>query len=487
MSVSVNCFYPGKHQHQPTLAHEKTMQEDDEVSLTESNLSEDEKDEHVPRKVLSDEGDDHVSRLNNSMSVFMSSLAGLHSGDLSFCLQMDNAKPRDLPPSTPSPSVELGSDASSVVSSTRKNNGLSRWESTPTSNRKMQKGNKSGPITPVTQATRSRAMRPWRHPANNLSNSTGLSSNSDSTRKSDAPMARPQRVDSNRTLKSNAKLPQRADSIRSLKPELSIRDIRESAKPADSSHSGHASQMASRYDYSMDLRVLLECEEDNLDEAAANFRDEGDGDGTGGVFLKIPAMQSQHSLWGSASTMTASYRTMASSHYSSSHNSNYNASSSLESSKRSLFCKSEVERPLSPPRRTRSREGFHTGFSSTACEQPVRRPVRHPSDRSMLSGSATLVTPTAPGEAAVTVSDCLRLLPALSLHDSSYNFSFKLIRSLSEQTLETDAMFQNRQVDANNNSNATSKDGRFLKRTLSESSFFMSQELNLSEHAKAKI
>lgn len=166
MSVLVDCFYPEKQQHQPTVVHENIMQEDDEHSLSESYLMEDEG-EHVPRKVLTGEEDDHVCKNSNkSMSVFMSSLVGLHSGDWSFCLQVDNAKPRDLPPPPPLPAVELGSDSSSVVSNTRKNNGLSRWESTPTSNQNMHKGNKSGPNAPVAHATRPRAMRPWRYPAN---------------------------------------------------------------------------------------------------------------------------------------------------------------------------------------------------------------------------------------------------------------------------------------------------------------------------------
>jgi hypothetical protein len=468
------------------------MQEDDEHSLSESHLSED-AGEHVRRKVSHGGEDDNVSKSSNkSMSVFMSSLVGLHSGDWSFCLQVDNAKPRDLPPPLSLSSVEPGSDSASAVSNTRKSNGLSRWESTPTSNQKGHKATKSGPTTAVTQATRPRAMRPWRHPSNNLSSSTSFSSNtSSSTRKLDTPISRPQRHDSNRSLQSNAKLPQRLESNRSLKPELSIRDIRELTKPSpDDGHNSQAPHLPSRHDISMDLRVLLECEEDNVDDAAANFGDGGDG--TGCVFLKIPAMQSQHSLWGSASTMTASFRTMAStrslmSHYSISHSSsNYNASSSLDLSKRSLFCKSDDERPLCPPLRTKSREGVHMGFRATACELPVRRPVRHPSDRSMLNGSGAPEAATAPVEAAVTTSDCPSLLPALNRHDSSFTFSFKLIRSLSEQTLETAVLFQSRQVDANNNSNANPKDafGRFLKRTLSDSLLLMSQDLNFSEHGK---
>ena len=194
---------------------------------------------------------------------------------------------------------------------------------------------------------------------------------------------------------------------------------------------------------SMDLRVLLEeCAEDD-DSSGAGERE------TAAVYLKIPAaamLASERSLWSSASTMTASIRTMMSSHslmshyskeslghfhpHSSGHHKCSSLACTLDSSHRSLFCKTEEERPIRPPRRTRSRE-FH--FNSNAREQPIRRPVRTPSDRSMLGSSAHDSAAVITGTPVASEP----LLPPLNLYDSSANLSFRLIRSLSEQTMDT--------------------------------------------------
>ena len=163
---------------------------------------------------------------------------------------------------------------------------------------------------------------------------------------------------------------------------------------------------------------------------------------------------------------------------------NYNTSSSWNSSNRSLFCKSQEELPMRPPSRTKSRDSFHrdSHFQSNACERPVRRPVRSPSDRSMLDGTMPEPSPELPPPASAaaarlagTDSAYHSLLPALSFHDSTSNLSFRLIRSLSEQTLETAVLFQHRQADVNKDAIGY----RYLKRTLSDSLLFSSQDISL--------
>ncbi|CAB9519209.1 expressed unknown protein [Seminavis robusta] len=582
MSASVDRYY---HPEKP-LQHQANFgmmeKQDDEQSLSESHLSED-GDVDIRRKEgQQQQEDDLVSKSSmSSMSVFMNSLVGVHqSEDWSFCLQVDNAKPRDLPsPSATAPAVDSGASA---VSITRKNNGLSRWESTPSKN------------TPVAPSTRVRAMRPWRPPPtmssassslnsnnssfviinNNNNNNSTLNNNSThnnnnssningSTRKLDAPMPRPQRYDSNRSLNTNAKRPQRYDSNRSLNQrfdsnrslgqrfdsnrslgqrfdsnrslgqrydsnrslgqrydsnrslnrEFSISDLSKQPSVRSLSSPNQPSHVPFHHDKSMDLRVLLEYEEDNFDDSVIIEGNEGQG-----VYLKIPTMQS--SLWSSASTMTASFRTMASnrsllSHYSissvanHSHNNNnsvmhnYSTSSSWNSSHRSLFCKSQEELPMRPPSRTKSREQH---FQSNACERAVRRPVRIPSDRSMLSTSVhqspppdttTATPPPAAAAAAVvlanTTSACDSLLPALNYNqegeDSTSHLEFRLIRSLSEQTLETAVLWQQQQLQQPQTLDAADNavGYRYLKRTLSDSLLFSSQDFNSSSMLSESI
>lgn len=462
--------------HQDSTLTMPEAADDDDHSMSESRLSQDEDfaQDFVTPSTGKGHEDDLVSKSSmSSMSAFMSSLVGIHSEDWSFCLQVDNAKPRDLPPpimpqSVSSSNAKSSSD-SSAVSISRKQNGMSRWESTPSS-----PASNMG----VEMKPRARAMRPWRPPSNNNNNK-----NNNGARKTDAPIVRPQRHDSNRTL--NAKLPQRNDSDRCLNREMSISDLG-ALGGAPVNNVCHNSTVGQ---HSMDLRVLLEdhAEEDDLSVV-------GEGEAAA-VYLKIPSMlASEHSLWGSASTMTASIRTMTStrslmSHYSKEsirnlQNYGHKCSSAgctqLDSSHRSLFCKTEEERPIRPPRRTRSRE--HP-FNSNVCERPVRRPVRIDSDRSMLSGSThgtSAVAMPMPTPISVSPEPSESLLPPLNLYDSSANFSFRLIRSLSEQTMDTTWRDSKKQTEPAV-VKATHSGRSLLKRTLSDSLLLFTESVSTEQ------
>lgn len=439
-----------------------TSIEEDDQSLSNAMLSDDSDEED---DTLRSKDDTLVSKSSmSSMSVFMSSLVGLHSEDWSFCLQVDNAKPRDLPPPTTTTtphqqSTHSSSSDSSVVSVNHrhKNHGISRWDSTPSSSNNNKNSNSKS--VELASKQRPRAMRPWRPPASSGSTSNG-STSSGTKKKADAPIPRPIRVDSSRTLNTlnNAKRPQRYDSDRCLQlnREMSLTDLGAAIiNNNQNSSSNHNSIMMGQQ--SMDFKVLLEECTNEEDLSVVRAACEG-----AGVYLKIPTSKmqaSERSLWSSASTMTASIRTTHSlmSHYSKEsmrnlqqhHQTNSNNCSgvdhhkcsntgctSLDESHRSLFCKSDEECPIRPPRRTRSGEELDL-FTSNACERPVRRPVRSTSNRSMLGGetSQQLLAEDVPAIPAERVASD-PLLPPLNQFDSSANLSFRLIRSLSEQTMD---------------------------------------------------
>lgn len=521
MTTSVDLHVPPS-----LLMHHKAMTEDkyEDLSMSDSRFTENGEEEETTHEeevaITAAEQDDDVASKSSrtSMSAFMSSLVGVHqtAEDWSFCLQVDNAKPRDLPP--PSDNNATSSSDSSSAVNIRGKNGISRWESAPAAPKELA-------------SKRPRAMRPWRWPSA-ISGSSSNGSNSTNsvgvgTKKADAPISRPQRHDSNRSLMNNslmnnslmsknAKRPQRHDSNRSLARENSLADLF-TPLPTGGRHDSTMainSMTNSMAGHSMDLRVLLECTEEDDMSVVGDLED--------GVYLHVPRTmnQSGNSLWSSASTMTASFRTMASnrslmSHYSREWNSSMHQSFSVSngsgsnhkcgsgcvqqdpnSSHRSLFCKSEEERPMRPPRRTNSRElqrDLH--FNSNACKTPVRVPIRSTSDRSMLNSSShhdSSVVPAADvgmhedanNESMSSMplssmpplmfaaSGSSSMFPPMMFQDSSANFSFKLIRSLSEQTMDTTWRENNRKQAEESSTDvaAVATAGRpKLKRTLSDS------------------
>jgi len=305
----------------------------------------------------------------------MNSLVGQQqqSEDFAFCLQVDNARPRNLlppsPRSTPS-SVFSGTDSLLSPSSSKNRKKASRWESTPISHGKSLKTVNSA------SRMRSRAMRPWRPSGGSSSSTTGGSSiqSNNSSRKADLPIPLPQRRDSNRSLlTTNAKHPQRKDSNRNLKlVEVSERSLSEkSLRPEDLAMQDDSSR-------TNDLDVSNETESSR----------------TRGEYLVI---KSNRSLWSSASTMTASFRTMQStscslmSHYSKESNrSLMNSIAMLEESSRSLFWRAENKNspvvPLRPPRRYKSKDD---PFETNVSERLVRRPVRTESGYDTLGSAIT--------------------------------------------------------------------------------------------------
>jgi len=458
----------------------------------------------------------HTSRssMQSSMSLFMSGLVGTHvSDDFSFALQVDNAKAAPL-------DAVAGTATSSTTSSGNSSNNsrkYSRWDSTPTqvpkspknkgrksksqkskpsnntlnssnhSNSSKTKTHNNASPTSITETLttshhRPRAMRPWRPPStmstnsSNHSHSHGTSSGdgSHSPKKGDRPIQVPQRAGSISNLSANAKRPTRYDSNRSL-------------------------MTYDRQD-SMDLRVLLECDEENEGENSSGEQDNDKRNNQGfdndsGVYVRIPHDHSIYdasglSMWSSASTMTASFA----SHYSSnSHN-----MSSLCSSNRSLFCKSEEERPMRPPQRTNSRED---PFGTNASAQSIRRPVRKPSNRNVTTSSADN-TMAVEGDVAATNT-------TTATNDSSSNSSNLLLaaknhRQVSQRSLLLMPTLMNTTSTSNSNNQyedsfssfrllrsmslesvwkeTTGEDARsgavrsLLKRTLSDSMLFQNSE-----------
>lgn len=406
--------------------------EDDEASLSESRPSEEDEDGH--------DDDDRFDQVGmsslSSMSMFMSSLVGLRAEDVSINLQADNAKPRDLPPPAP---IGTFSNANSNSSKHKNRNKISRWESTPKSVGKSPRSPKS--VVPADLSwKRPRAMRrlPGTSSAScNSSVSTSGSSltsrSNGSSRKADMPILLPKRTDSSRSLTINAKRPQRLDSSGNLFSESSSRSGSSSVKSGSSTQQVEVSpqdhvkeertQALVRND-SMDLRVLLEGADETIDEDIKNIGNSQNPSGRtlsgssghqeGGVFLKIPdkMLASDRSLWSSASTMTASFRTMQSSRSLMSHYSS--KSIALEQSSRSLFWQAEEEAtspPMRLPRRSdstddpfRTKNSTNSPFQSNASARPVRRPVRSTSNRNMPLCDNTLDTELASNEAVVTRS-----------------------------------------------------------------------------------
>ena len=456
--------------------------EDDEASLAESGLSEEDENDLDDDDRFGQVGMSSVS----SMSVFMSSLVGLHAEDVSINLQADNAKPRDLPPPAPSDNT---SDVNSNGPKSKNRNKISRWESTPTTVGKSPKSVVPADLT----WKRRRAMRrlPGSSGSSNTSFSTAGSSlaskNNGSSRKADMPILLPKRTDSSRSLTINAKRPQRLDSSGNLFSEGSNKsfDSGFNSGSSDQQDVKEKSAQALVWNDSMDLRVLLEGTSETMDADMENMQNPSGRTFSGnceqqecGVFLKIPdkMLASDRSLWSSASTMTASFRTMQSSrslmnHYSS-------KSIALEQSSRSLFWQAEEETsspPMRLPRRTDSTDDpFRTKDSpgspvrSNASTRPVRRPVRSTSNQNISpcdnslnnenSGNEALVTRASITSAAATTvaanisrdADSTQKTARVKVMDTPPQQpgrllgqrpkrimpSFRLIRSLSDQTLE---------------------------------------------------
>jgi hypothetical protein len=183
---------------------------------------------------------DYASPLHSSMSLFISELVGSHA-EQQLVVQVDNAKPRDLPNPC---------NFQDNCSSTKKNV-ISRWESTP-----------SKLAHTSHDPRRPRAMRPLPggnqrdHSLKQIMKKTG-----------DTPIMRPQRMDSNSSL---------------IDAELSISDLGTAAQQM----TGGSLHHSCRHD-SMDLDALI---------AAA------ENDGGGGVYVQVPALlASETSLWSCAS------------------------------------------------------------------------------------------------------------------------------------------------------------------------------------------
>lgn len=321
----------------------------------------------------------NCSSMHSSMSLFISGLVGNHSGDQHLIVQVDNAKPRDLPQQT-----SILPDT--LHPSPTKRAAISRWESTPTSAPVPAHKKEISPRRP-------RAMRPLPGGGHHLHKNKEFHQ-PQAVGKKDAPILRPQRMDSNNSLCKN---------------ECSFSDL------GTGQHSG-------RHD-SMDLNALI-----------AEAEDQGEG-----IYVKVPALAASvtSSLWSSVSTMTTS---------SSSH---FGQASTVERPMRCPHRTYSDEQQQQPPVVV---PGIITQVSPTKNgEKPLRRPIRQPSECNVFNSNIGATGASTPGEEKL---DGLRsavenkpekekreynkwkLLCPLK-EDSDPLPSFKLSRASSDQSLLT--------------------------------------------------